>query len=234
MGPPDPDDRDEAWFSALYTDFYHHILRYGVRRLPDTEAASELAQDVFVITWRRRTEVPATPLPWLYGVARRVLANRRRADTHLPVPLADVPETPVSDEPATALDLRAALATLPEPDQEILRLVGWEELSVSEAAHVLGCSRTAAGVRLHRARRRLTSALQHPPRRPPTPDRPAPPGRTAVSGRTAISGWPGADMPESWRAPEPRAARAGVNGLGNGTTRPAPLGAAVDDRGGRR
>ncbi|WP_232323882.1 RNA polymerase sigma factor [Catenuloplanes japonicus] len=133
-----------------------------MRRLPDAEAAGELAQDVFVITWRRRAEVPAAPLPWLYGVARRVLANRRRADTHVPVPVAHVPDRGFQNEPAAVLDLRAALATLPEPDQEILRLIGWEELSVGEAATVLGCSRTAAGVRLHRARRRLTAALATP------------------------------------------------------------------------
>jgi RNA polymerase sigma factor (sigma-70 family) len=167
MGPPDSDPRDETWFSAVYADFYPKIIRYGVRRLPDAEAARELAQDVFVITWRRRADVPAAPLPWLYGVARRVLANRRRAETLAAVPVAHVPERAFQSEPAAVLDLRAALATLPEPDQEILRLIGWEELSVSEAATVLGCTRTAAGVRLHRARRRLTAALATPPKKTP-------------------------------------------------------------------
>ncbi|WP_233257810.1 RNA polymerase sigma factor [Micromonospora sp. S4605] len=58
-------------------------------------------------------------------------------------------------------DLHAALATLADLDQEILRLVGWEELTVSEAAQVLGCTRTTAAVRLHRARRRLNEAMSH-------------------------------------------------------------------------
>jgi RNA polymerase sigma factor (sigma-70 family) len=177
MGPPDPDARDEAWFSTLYTTFHPQIYRYGVRRLPHEEAAAELAQDVFVITWRRRAEVPAEVLPWLYGVARRVLANRVRADARRPVPLADLPETAVAEAPAGVLDLRAALAVLPELDQEILRLVGWEELSVSEAARVLGCSRTAAGVRLHRARRRLSAALAGAP--PVRTMRPVPPAGLA-------------------------------------------------------
>ena len=114
MGPPDRDTRDEAWFDRLYTNFYPLIHRYGVRRLPHADAATELAQDVFVITWRRRAEVPGEALPWLYGVARRVLANRVRAEARLPLPFADLPETAVAEGPAGTLDLRAALARLSE------------------------------------------------------------------------------------------------------------------------
>jgi RNA polymerase sigma-70 factor (ECF subfamily) len=55
--------------------------------------------------------------------------------------------------------VRAAMAGLSETDQEILRLIGWEELTLGEAATVLGCNRATAAVRLHRARRRLTAAM---------------------------------------------------------------------------
>ena len=51
------------------------------------------------------------------------------------------------------------MARLSEIDREILRLVGWEQLTVAEAAIVLGSTRTAAKVRLHRARRRLAALL---------------------------------------------------------------------------
>ena len=53
------------------------------------------------------------------------------------------------------------MAGLSELDQEILRLIGWEDLTVSEAATVLSCTRTTAAVRLHRARRRLTAAMAY-------------------------------------------------------------------------
>ena len=49
--------------------------------------------------------------------------------------------------------LAAALALLGERDREALLLIAWEGLSVSEAAVVVGCSRAAFAVRLHRARR---------------------------------------------------------------------------------
>ncbi|MGC4745342.1 RNA polymerase sigma factor [Micromonospora sp. DT201] len=164
MGPPKM--RDEDWFTSLYAAEYAHIVRYGLRRLADADASAELAQEVFVVAWRRRGEVPDRSLPWLYGVARRLLANqwrsRRGAPDVLPITDADLARVASSsgaDVTVGVADVRAALAILSELDQEILRLVGWEELTVSEAAKVLGCTRAAAAVRLHRARRRLAEAM---------------------------------------------------------------------------
>ncbi|MCO1595541.1 sigma-70 family RNA polymerase sigma factor [Micromonospora sp. RHAY321] len=174
MGPPKK--RDEDWFTSLYAAEYAHIVRYGLRRLADADASAELAQEVFVVAWRRRGEVPDRSLPWLYGVARRLLANqwrsRRAAPDVLPISDADlarVAHPSGADATVGVADIRAALATLNDLDQEILRLIGWEELTVSEAAQVLGCARTTVAVRLHRARRRLTEAMSDRPVRPRRP-----------------------------------------------------------------
>jgi RNA polymerase sigma factor (sigma-70 family) len=175
-----PGKRDEDWFTSIYAAHYGHIVNYGRRRLADVDAATELAQEVFVVAWRRRAQVPAHSLPWLYGVARRLLANRWRAGRAAPAAspspnlelLAD--HRPTDPDAAVGLaDVRDALARLSELDQEILRLIGWEELTVSEAARVLGCTPTTAAVRLHRARRRLTEAMATgTPVPPPAPVRP--------------------------------------------------------------
>ncbi len=164
MGPPER--RDEDWFTGVYADHHADIVNYGRRRLPDGDAAAELAQEVFVVAWRRRAEVPAPSLPWLYGVARRLLANQWRAERARPRPVPMADPQPLAragsgrgDTVGGVADIRAALATLGDIDQEILRLVGWEELTVGEAAEVLGCTRTTAAVRLHRARRRLLAAM---------------------------------------------------------------------------
>ncbi|GGO05144.1 RNA polymerase sigma factor [Micromonospora parathelypteridis] len=168
MGPPGK--RDEGWFTSLYAAEYAHIVRYGLRRLADGDASAELAQEVFVVAWRRRGEVPDRSLPWLYGVARRLLANQWRSRRGTPdllpiteVDLARMAGSSGADVTVGVADVRAALAVLSEFDQEILRLVGWEELTVSEAAKVLGCTRAAAAVRLHRARRRLAEAMSDRP-----------------------------------------------------------------------
>jgi DNA-directed RNA polymerase specialized sigma24 family protein len=58
--------------------------------------------------------------------------------------------------------LEGALLGLSEKDREALLLVAWEDLTSSLAAASLGISAAAFRVRLHRARRRLISALQEP------------------------------------------------------------------------
>ncbi|GIF95759.1 RNA polymerase sigma factor [Catellatospora citrea] len=171
MGPPS--GRDEGWFTKVYDDHYQQILQYGRRRLADLDAPAELAQEVFAVAWRRRDEVPERCLPWLYGVSRRLLANHwragRAAGRQVPITDADVlrqPGATGADATVGVADVRAALRSLSDLDQEILRLIGWEELTVAEAAQVLGCSRTTAAVRLHRARTRLTAAMAAAPTPP--------------------------------------------------------------------
>ena len=62
---------------------------------------------------------------------------------------------------AAGLDgVREAFARLRPDDREILALAGWEGLGSDEIATVLGCSRGAARLRLHRARKRLARQLQ--------------------------------------------------------------------------
>jgi DNA-directed RNA polymerase specialized sigma24 family protein len=72
-------DRDEAWFTDVYRAHYPAVARYGLRRLGDVDVAKELAQDVFVVLWRWRYDVPDHALPWLYGVARRPVAIHEMA-----------------------------------------------------------------------------------------------------------------------------------------------------------
>src|SRR5436190_21264833 len=80
--PGDPVDaaRRER-FEALFREHYPDILAYAVRRLADRSAAEEVAAEVFLVAWRRGEDVPAPPLPWLYGVARKVIANSFRSRT---------------------------------------------------------------------------------------------------------------------------------------------------------
>ena len=125
--------------------------------MPDS--VEDVVADTFVVCWRRLADVPAEPLPWLYAVARKTLANDRRAASRPPVPTAreaTVGTPEIEGDPVLA----RAFARLGEPDREILRLVAWEELSLREAACVLGCSYVACRVRFHRARRRLATHLE--------------------------------------------------------------------------
>jgi RNA polymerase sigma-70 factor, ECF subfamily len=70
----------QARFEALYAS-YNAAVRTYVRRRVDSQDADDVVADVFVTAWRRLRDVPEDPLPWLLGVARRVIANRWRGAT---------------------------------------------------------------------------------------------------------------------------------------------------------
>ena len=65
--------------------------------------------------------------------------------------------------------MRACLTSLPPEDREVLMLAGWEGLSATAMGQVLGCSPTAARIRLHRARARLKAAMTGDVRAPKRP-----------------------------------------------------------------
>lgn len=100
-------------------------------------------------------------LPWLYGVARRLMANQRRGNMRR-LRLFDrlVGERPPPREaPTPSSEILEALERLRPADREVLRLAAWEELNAAEIAVVLGCTANAAALRLSRARRRLRDEL---------------------------------------------------------------------------
>lgn len=141
------------------------------RRRTDRATADDVVAETFLVAWRRLDDLPAErALPWLYGVARRILANQRRARdrrARLAVRLWSLDRRTGGDDDAAHHSLLVALASLSPGDQEVLRLAAWEQLTATEIATVLDCSANAAALRLSRAKRRLRSALD---RSTPSPD----------------------------------------------------------------
>ncbi len=153
----------QAQFEQLYRDHADRVHAYALRRT-SPGAADDVVAEVFLVAWRRLRRVPDEPLPWLLGVARKVLANRRRSESRaaaLNERLADpgsrayaLPVSPEVDD-----RLQRALAALGERDRELLLLIAWEGLRVNEAAQALGMRSNTLSVRLHRARQRLARVL---------------------------------------------------------------------------
>ncbi|MEU7826316.1 sigma-70 family RNA polymerase sigma factor [Catellatospora sp. NPDC049133] len=152
-------------FEELFDAHYAELTRFATRRVgPD--AAGDVVSGTFLVAWRRFAEVPAEhPRAWLYATARHVIANELRARARrerLSAKAAVDADATVDDHAGQVgehLRVRAVLAGLSEADQEVLRLTEWEGLEVAEVALVLGCSRTAVKVRLHRARKRFAARL---------------------------------------------------------------------------
>lgn len=164
-------------FEQLYREHAGRVLAYARRRTTQ-EAADDVVAEVFLVAWRRADEVPERPLPWLLGVARRVLANQRRGehrgdalrDRIRGEQLAGVRSPLGDDVPSPAV---RALWSLGASDQELLMLIAWDGLSRAEAAEALGISVGTLAVRLHRARRRLTKARAATSGTDPASDRPS-------------------------------------------------------------
>ena len=69
----------QARFEALYQEQVGAVAAYALRRA-SRETSEDVVAETFLVAWRRLEDVPfEKPLPWLYGVARRTLANQRRA-----------------------------------------------------------------------------------------------------------------------------------------------------------
>ncbi len=181
-------------FETLYAEHHPHVFGYVMRRCGRAEDAADAIAETFLVAWRRLDDAPAgeQTRPWLYGVARRVLANQRRGHrrhtalaeqlgaelARQPMPVAVSFEQPNDDHQ----DLRDALLSLSSDDRELLMLEAWEELSSEQIATVLGCSAGAARTRLHRARRRLQETLERAGHAAPN----SPASRTAEPGITHL------------------------------------------------
>jgi len=163
-----PEARRER-FEQVFATHRDAVLGYLRRRTDSGHDAADLLADTFLVAWRRLDDVPLAPQtrPWLYGVARRLLANHRRGEgrrhalaTKLRNELSETPpdHQPLQDDTPAARAFRA----LPEQDRELLSLVAWEELDTAQLATVLGISRNAVRIRLHRARKRFAKLLTAP------------------------------------------------------------------------
>ncbi|MES9536155.1 sigma-70 family RNA polymerase sigma factor [Actinomadura sp. NPDC000600] len=161
-----PDDRRRR-FEDIYAANRARILGYALRRTSDPQDAADVLAETFLTAWRRLDDVPPGDQArlWLYGVARRVLANHHRGERRRSALAADLGarlRDGLGVQDASGDDLTrvgAAFRSLSEADRELLSLIGWEGLGHAEAATVLGCSRNALRIRLHRARRRFARAL---------------------------------------------------------------------------
>jgi RNA polymerase sigma-70 factor (ECF subfamily) len=156
----------EARFLQLYADHGRSVMGYAMRRVPGAEDAADLVAETFLSAWRRADEVPPGPEArlWLYGIARGLLANCRRAERRRDRLLSRLrvdrsTKTSSESEPEIETAVSRALGRLTDRDREILMLAGWEGLEPEEIARVLRISRVATRTRLHRARRRFEQAL---------------------------------------------------------------------------
>ncbi len=157
--------RTDTGFERIYDLYQRPVLAYCLRRA-SRDDAYEAANEVFTVAWTRFDDMPSgeATLPWLYGVARRVLSHKRRganrflrlsakaASTRAPRPLS--PEAVIVQRQEYETVCRA-VADLKSPDREMLLLSAWEGLTHAEISQNMGYSLAAVDKRLARAKQRL-------------------------------------------------------------------------------
>lgn len=161
---------DQADFICLFQYYAPRIKTY-LRRLGAEDAvAEELAQEALLMVWRKAgyfDPAKASAGTWIFAIARNLRIDRLRRDRRPeldpddPVLVPD-PETPPDDLLATQQrdqTLRAAVATLPPEQAEVIALSFYEDTPHSEISSRLGIPLGTVKSRLRLAMARIRAAL---------------------------------------------------------------------------
>ena len=151
----------EQAFIDLHTQHSVRVYRYIAYRVSDQHRAEELAADVFRIAWEKQLAEPPG-IGWLLATARNVIGNEYKGRRRRQELLERLKDEVRHQDPGPDTEQRSAvadvLARLRERDREVLMLSYWDDLTTAELSQTLGCSPSAAAVRLHRARRAFEKA----------------------------------------------------------------------------
>lgn len=164
----------EAW-AELVDSTYRETYTLCLRILRDPDDAAEATQDAYLKAWRGLAGFRGDALfsTWLYRVAMNAALSKLRSRTRRRTremgsqdEVLDSIAAPGSVEGSVGsrmavADVEAALQLLPDHYRAAVVLRDVYGMSIEEIAAELGCSETAAKVRVHRGRKRLKDAL-HP------------------------------------------------------------------------
>lgn len=158
--------------SSVLAAHRHRVYDFAVRFLGCREDAADVTQDVLVRFWQRGEHVePERQTAWVMRVTRNAcldcIRKRKTRNAYTPSSnsIDDFATTTISPERvAESTDFRShledAIDGLEEPFQSLVILREIHGLSYKELAETLDLPLSTAKVYLHRARKRLRTALQ--------------------------------------------------------------------------
>ena len=161
---------DAAAWEPLVLAHQQAVFRLSYLLLGDPDDAEDVAQETFLRAWKylKRFD-PTRPLrPWLLSIASNLASNRRRsAGRYFAALTRSFRTEPVtasieekSSQQMQATDLWKAVQSLNLPDQQIVYLRFFLDLSVSETAEVLQVAEGTVKSRLNRALEKLRKIIQ--------------------------------------------------------------------------
>jgi RNA polymerase sigma-70 factor (ECF subfamily) len=151
-------------YGALLDDIGPLVQQFVRRRVRDAEEAKDVYQDILMALHRARRSYEADrPFePWLFAIARRVVARRLRerwTRDARELRRAVLPDVPIESDGHVKVALEEALGQLTADQREAFGLLKLEGLSVELAAPRAGTTVGALKVRAHRAYRALRRFL---------------------------------------------------------------------------
>ena len=154
-----------ATVGELFDDEYARLVRALAVAFDGAEAAADAVQEAFIEAdrrWRRVSQLD-DPTGWVRRVAVNRLRNGRRNRIRRSEILATIRPVAAEDMTDAVLDLRRAVATLPERMRLVVCLHYLADLGVDEVAATLGVAGGTVKSTLHDGRRRLRSLLEEQP-----------------------------------------------------------------------
>jgi RNA polymerase sigma-70 factor, ECF subfamily len=157
---------DEASLEELFRECLTDVHGYALSLLGDRSSAEDVTALAFERLFRARRRIDpgrGTPRALLFTIVRNAALDelRRRRRQPLVSPAAETLASPPAGDAVEQEDVerretvRAALASLPPREREIVLLKFHGQLTNAELAHALGISESNAGTRLSRALARL-------------------------------------------------------------------------------
>jgi RNA polymerase sigma-70 factor (ECF subfamily) len=138
---------DESGLAALLERHWHSLVKYSFSILDDSDAAEDVAEEVFVRLWEHREKLglEGSVLGLLFRMARNLsLDEHRHVEAHQRA-ARQAPEPMAVPTPAEYVEgaefqsaVTAAVANLPERRREVFELVRQHGLSYRETADALG------------------------------------------------------------------------------------------------
>jgi RNA polymerase sigma-70 factor (ECF subfamily) len=149
------------------------LLAYFTRRVSSAEDAADLVGETMLAVWRRIADLPddsTRARMWMFGVARRVLANHHRSQTRQRALTSKIEQqhgiedSPYATARAEFLDVRAAIDQLPAAHRELILLVHGDGFSIVEASRIMSTTASTARSRYSAALKKLHDVLndEHP------------------------------------------------------------------------
>ena len=157
---------EERRFTELMVEVSPALLAYFERRVgPD---GADLLAETMTIAWKRRRSLPPEPEParmWLFGVARNLLRNAHRTGIRrqqLADQLRTQAEHTEASNPSDAVEMRDLIDRLDPDLAEVVTLVHWEGMTLTEIGQLLGIPASTVRGRYQRARHTLRDQLDSP------------------------------------------------------------------------